>query len=135
MLSVKRGLNLKCGMALILAALLMVTNGQTLAEDVVSSAAAEVKEAKADVEPVWIDVRTLLEHKVDNIPGDPRISYVDIVKEIPGLGLAKDTPIRLYCRSGGRAGKAETDLKRLGFTDVKNVGGIDDARKLRGMNQ
>lgn len=82
---------------------------------------------------VWIDVRSSLEHKVDNIEGDTRISHSEIVPEVEKLYPDHATPIKLYCRSGGRAGQAEEALRAVGYTDVENVGGIDDARKRRGL--
>ena len=86
-------------------------------------------------EEVWIDVRTSLEHKMDRIDGDVRISHSDIVEEVTVLYPAKDTPIRLYCRSGGRSGSATEALQAAGYTDVKNAGGIDDARQQRGLSE
>ena len=84
---------------------------------------------------VWVDVRSSVEHKVDNIEGDTRISHSDIVPEIEKLYPDRATPIKLYCRSGGRAGKAEEALRAAGYTDVENVGGIGDARKRRGLDE
>lgn len=86
-------------------------------------------------EVVWIDVRTSFEHKIDNIEGDTRISYAEVVPEVETMFPDKNTPIRLYCRSGGRAGTAEQALKEAGYTDVENIGGIDDARKYRGIEE
>ncbi|WP_445083070.1 rhodanese-like domain-containing protein [Candidatus Nitrotoga sp. BS] len=37
----------------------------------------------------------------------------------------------MYCRGGVRAGKALSALRNAGYTNVQNVGGINDARKLR----
>lgn len=82
-------------------------------------------------DPVWIDVRSVLEHKIDNIEGDIRISHTDIVEEVSRIYPNKNTDIRLYCLSGGRAGKALSSLKHAGYINVQNVGGIDDARKIR----
>ena len=82
---------------------------------------------------VWIDVRSYPEHVIDSIEGDLRVSHSDIVPEVEQRFPAKDTPIRLYCRSGGRAGKAMDALLEAGYTDVENIGGIDDARKQRGL--
>jgi phage shock protein E len=82
-------------------------------------------------EPVWIDVRSLLENKIDNIEGDIRISYSEIVEEVSKIYPDKNTDIRLYCRSGGRAGKALSFLQHAGYNNVHNVGTIDDARKAR----
>ena len=82
-------------------------------------------------DPVWIDVRSLAEHKIDNIEGDIRILHTDIVAEVSKIYPDKNTEIRLYCRSGGRAGKALLSLKNAGYHNVQNAGGINDARKVR----
>lgn len=88
--------------------------------------------ADSDSGVVWIDVRSLAEHMVDHIEGDPRIPHTDIVEEVTVLFPDRDTEIRLYCRSGGRAEKAKLALEGAGYTHVVNVGGIDDAREIRG---
>jgi len=49
------------------------------------------------------------------------------VSQIESLNLSKNAPIKLYCRSGVRAGIALTALEELGYTNVENVGGIGDA--------
>ncbi|MFT6276546.1 MAG: phage shock protein E [Halioglobus sp.] len=82
---------------------------------------------------VWIDVRSAFEHKVDSIDGDTRISHDEIVQEVSAMFPAKDTEIRLYCRSGGRAGEAMAALEKAGYRDVKNMGSIDEARAVRGI--
>ena len=84
---------------------------------------------------VWIDVRSMVEHSIDNIEGDVRISGDDIVAEVGKKFPDKSTEIRLYCRSGGRAEKAMSALAEVGYTNVSNVGGIDDARKERGLEE
>ena len=84
---------------------------------------------------VWIDVRTSLEHKIDKIEDDIRISHSEIVQEIHKIFPDKGTEISLYCRSGVRAGKAMSALNEAGYTHVSNVGGIDDARKKRGLSK
>ena len=77
---------------------------------------------------VWIDVRTLEEYNEDHIMNTEHIPHVDIAVQISDLDLDKDTPIKLFCRSGVRAGIAQTALQDLGYTNVENVGGIADAR-------
>lgn len=84
-------------------------------------------------EEVWIDVRSAFEHKIDNIEGDARISHDEIVQQVNAQFPDKDTEIRLYCLSGGRAGKAMAALEEAGYRDVKNVGSIGDARQERGL--
>ena len=41
----------------------------------------------------------------------------------------KDASIYVYCRSGRRSGIAKETLEGLGFTQVVNVGGIEQAMK------
>jgi len=96
---------------------------------------ALVFSAHSLAETIWIDVRSELEHKVDSIEGDLRISHSDIVPEVQKLFPDKNTEIKLYCRSGGRAGEAAKALESAGYTHEESVGGIDDARKYRGIAQ
>jgi phage shock protein E len=76
-------------------------------------------------ETVWIDVRSFIEHTIDNIEGDIRISYDEIVPQVSEILPDKNTEIYLYCGSGGRARLAMSALKEAGYTNVSNHGGID----------
>ena len=89
----------------------------------------------AYAEPVWIDVRSYIENKIDNIDGDIRISQSDIVDEVSKLYPDKNTDIRLYCRRGVRAENALSALHEAGYNNVINVGSIDQARELRFMGR
>lgn len=80
---------------------------------------------------VWLDVRTDAEYAEDHIEGSEHIPHDVIGARIAELGLAKDAEIRVYCRSGKRAGIALATLQELGYSNVENVGGITDARELR----
>jgi phage shock protein E len=93
--------------------------------------AAQAKDQAS--EAVWIDVRSWVEYNLDHIEGDKHIHYTDIVEGVSSEIPDKNTPIRLYCAVGGRAGKAQSALVEAGYTDVKNMGGIDDARRVRGL--
>ena len=44
----------------------------------------------------------------------------------PSEGFPADTPILVYCAVGARAALAGVTLKELGFTNVKNLGGLKD---------
>ena len=87
----------------------------------------------ACAETVWIDVRSVDEYQESHIEGDLHIPYQTIVAKIQQYSIAKDAEIKLYCRSGGRAGKARQSLLAAGYSDVKNAGGIDDVRKERSL--
>ena len=91
--------------------------------------------APAKVEPVaqkemakevWIDVRSSSEFSSGHVEGAYHIPYDEIGDEIAALGLDKDTNIHLYCRSGGRAGKALKVLKGMGYSQVHNDGGLSN---------
>lgn len=84
----------------------------------------------AIAEEVWIDVRSAEEYAADHLDGAKNIPHTEIAKEIDKLDLAKDAEIKLYCRSGVRAGMAKKSLEDLGYTKVENVGGLEQAKKL-----
>jgi rhodanese-related sulfurtransferase len=44
----------------------------------------------------------------------------------------RSTPVYLYCAVGGRAEVARQRLLAMDFRNVSNVGGLEDARRLRG---
>lgn len=83
--------------------------------------------------PLWIDVRTQAEYQADHIEGDINIPLAVIGDSAATLVTDKSAQIILYCRSGKRAGVALAELKALGYTNVKNAGGINDARQVRGL--
>jgi phage shock protein E len=74
----------------------------------------------------WIDVRTAAEFNTGHLAGAVNIPHGEIANEIGGLTQDKNAEIYLYCRSGGRAGKALNALEKLGYTQVVNEGGYDD---------
>ncbi len=82
----------------------------------------------ADTRELWIDVRSADEYSAGHIPGHANIPHDEITLRISELTTDKNTPIQLYCRSGRRSGIAVELLQQQGFTNVSNVGGIDDAK-------
>ena len=80
-------------------------------------------------EPLVIDVRSLEEVKTGIIQDAIHIEWTQIDKEINDIDVTKDQPIYLYCRSGSRSGKATVILEKIGFTNVINAGGINEAAK------
>lgn len=79
-------------------------------------------------EPVWIDVRSAGEFGGEHLDGAHNIPHTQISADIAALNLDKDAEILLYCRSGRRAGVALEALQKLGYTNVKNIGGLEDAK-------
>lgn len=82
-------------------------------------------------ERVWIDVRSDAEYAGEHIVGDLHVPHDQIGARIEAMVPDRDTPIELYCRSGGRAGIAKKVLEDMGYTHVHNAGGIGDVRQAR----
>ncbi len=74
-------------------------------------------------EALWVDVRSAEEFDAGHLPGAVNIAYTDIADEIGRYATDKNQPIRLYCRSGRRAGIAKQTLESLGYINVSNEGG------------
>lgn len=85
----------------------------------------------ANATTMWIDVRTEAEHKQDHIEGDPLIPHGDIVEQVSERFPDRDAELKLYCRSGNRAGIAKSALESAGYTNVTNAGSIDEVRQAR----
>jgi phage shock protein E len=71
-----------------------------------------------------IDVRTSGEFRDGAYTGSINIPLAELdkrLKEIP-----KDKPVVLYCQSGARSAAATRALKKAGYTDVVNAGGLTD---------
>ena len=75
---------------------------------------------------IIIDARTQEEYDQGHIPGAiliPEYEIADLAeKELPD----KDQLILVYCRSGRRSKIAAEELVKLGYTNVKEFGGIID---------
>ena len=82
---------------------------------------------------VIIDVRTAQEFSAGNIKNSKLIPYDVITQKIAQVVPSKDTPIVLYCRSGRRSGIAERYLKDMGYTNVENYGGMEEAKRKLGI--
>lgn len=74
-----------------------------------------------------LDVRTKEEYDQGHINGSILISYDQInIDSISNIVPNKDSLILVYCRSGNRSGKAAKILEQLGYTNIKDFGGIID---------
>lgn len=72
---------------------------------------------------VLLDVRTPSERKRGWIPGSVHLP-LNQLKSADKVIPAKDTPVFVYCASGGRANSAAKRLRRAGYTNVKSIGGV-----------
>ena len=86
-----------------------------------------VAEYKTNVGAVLLDVRTLEEYSDGHIDGSVNIP-LDRIYSVENVVKDKSTPLYVYCLSGGRSGLAVSYLKQIGYTNVKNIGGIRSYR-------
>ena len=89
-----------------------------------------MEEAKVIIEEekgyIIVDVRTPDEFADKHIPNAINIPNETIgTEEIAGLP-DKDQKILVYCRSGNRSKQAAEKLLKLGYTNVVEIGGIND---------
>ena len=83
-----------------------------------------VAEFRATPNALLVDVRTPEEYAEGHIPGSVNIPLSVLPARMDELGDL-DRPLFVHCLSGGRSGQAVMFLKREGFTNVKNIGGIN----------
>jgi rhodanese-related sulfurtransferase len=88
----------------------------------------------AAADTTWIDVRSDSERAERRVEGDVHVPLSDIAAGVEALGLPKDADIALYCAVGGRAGVAKLRLQSLGYSKVRNAGGIDEVIEARDCN-
>lgn len=133
------------GAALILAAVLALTacggaagsSSPAASSAAASSAAAAAAVTKVTPEqghemlssaqpPILVDVRTAEEYAEKHIPGALNIANETIGTEQPALLPDKNAPVMVYCRSGRRSADAAQKLAAMGYTQVYDLGGIND---------
>ena len=77
-------------------------------------------------EHIILDTREQDEFDEGHIPGAILIPYTEIENKAIELIPDKDKLILVYCRSGRRSKIAAEALSKLGYTNVKEFGGIID---------
>ena len=82
-----------------------------------------VQEFQATEGAVLLDVRTPQEYREGHIPGSSNVPLQQLDK-ITSIVENKDTVLFVYCRSGARSRQAAELLQHMGYTRVRNIGGI-----------
>ena len=85
--------------------------------------AAQTAPAAQD-SPLVIDVRSREEFRSGAVPGAVNIPLDEIEERYSELGSNPARDITVYCASGGRSSYAQQFLAQVGYTAVKNGGGI-----------
>ena len=74
---------------------------------------------------ILLDTRTQEEYDQSHIPGALLIPHTEIADRAEEELPDKDQLILVYCRSGNRSKQASEVLAELGYTNVKEFGGIN----------
>ena len=116
---------------LLLAVVMLTACGQDKEKDqgaVYMNITAEKAKEIMDSEEGYIilDVRTQEEYDEGHIPGATQISHEEIAEKAEDVLTDKDQLILVYCRSGRRSKIAAEALVELGYTNIKEFGGIID---------
>ena len=72
---------------------------------------------------VLIDVREADEYRSGHVPGARNLPLSKIAQAATAIP-DRNTPLFVYCLSGARSRQAADALRQLGFTDARNIGGI-----------
>ena len=93
-------------------------------EQISADEAKALMESESDY--IIIDARTQSEFDEGHIPGAILIPEYEIAERAERELLNKKQLILVYCRSGRRSKIAAEELVKLGYTNVKEFGGIID---------
>ena len=75
---------------------------------------------------IIVDAREQSEYDQGHIKGAIVIPYTEIEQKAEELLPNKTQLILVYCRSGRRSKNAANELATLGYTNIKEFGGIND---------
>ncbi len=92
----------------------------------------EVALTKVAQGAMLVDVRTPEEYAEGHLPEAVNIPFEQIAEAFAKQGIAKDTPVVVYCRSGRRSGIAKESLEKAGYQEVYNGGGYDSLKASAG---
>ena len=116
---------------LLLAVMMLTACGQDKEKDqgavYVNITAEEAKQIMDSEEGyIILDVREQDEYDAGHIPGAIVISHEEIAEKAEEVLTDKNQMILVYCRSGRRSKIAAEALVELGYTNIKEFGGIID---------
>ena len=120
---------MKKWMFVILAAMLLTACGQdqeanreAVYMNITAEEAKQIMDSQEDY--VILDVRTQEEFNQGHIPGAILIPDTEIEGKAEEILTDKDQLILVYCRSGRRSKLASENLVKLGYTNIREFGGI-----------
>jgi phage shock protein E len=85
-------------------------------------APADVVAAKLKAGATVVDVRTEAEFRGGAYPGAMNVPLGELSSRL--ARIPKEKPVVVYCASGARSAMAARILRRAGYADVSNAGGL-----------
>ena len=114
----------RCAVFLIVLFVLAGCGKQAVYENITAQQAKQLMEREEGY--VILDVRTEEEYAMGHIPGAILIPDYEIEQKAEHVLTDKNQMILVYCRSGRRSKNAAQTLQKLGYTDIREFGGIID---------
>lgn len=82
-----------------------------------------IKDYEKDPNAILLDVRSVKEYQSGHVPGSRNIPLKSI-ENVTSVAANKDAKLYVYCQSGARSKQAVAALKSMGYSNVKNIGGM-----------
>ena len=82
-----------------------------------------IEEYSSTAGAILLDVRTPQEYQEGHIPESKNMPLQQL-NNVVSVVKNKDIPLFVYCYSGVRSRQATGMLQHMGYTKVKNIGGI-----------
>lgn len=86
-----------------------------------------VKQGLNDPNIVFIDVRGNDEYEIDHVKGSINLP----LSKLSSIEIDKDKTLYVYCYSGSRSNMACSQLKKLGYKNVINIGGVNKSKLIK----
>ena len=93
-------------------------------EQITPKEAKRIMDSGEDI--IILDVREQDEFDAGHIPGALLLPYTETEQKAEGILPDKEQTILVYCRSGRRSKIAAESPAKLGYTGIKEFGGIID---------
>lgn len=82
-----------------------------------------IQEYKNIAGAVLLDVRTPQEYREGHVPTSKNVPLQSL-SQVENVVSDKNKPLFVYCYSGSRSSQAVRMLGKMGYVNVKNIGGI-----------
>ena len=98
--------------------------GNAMYETITAEDAKKIMDSGEEI--IILDVREQDEYDEGHIAGSILIPYTEIENKAEEMLTDKEKQVLVYCRSGRRSKIAAESLAKLGYTNIKEFGGIMD---------